>query len=76
LHAYKYSLFYEKQQRNSPRSKDGSTVRAIHPRLQGRGLAPNPDKRKLTALPAEWAAIVQRMPKAEDYEEISGDVPR
>jgi len=34
------------------------------------------EKRKLTVLPAEWTAMMQRMPKAEDYEEVSGDVPR
>ncbi len=28
-------------------------------------------RRKLTALPAEWQAIVERLPKGEDYEEVT-----
>ena len=29
------------------------------------------EKRKLTVLPSEWQAIVARLPKSEDYQEVS-----
>lgn len=31
----------------------------------------NLERRKLTALPAEWQTIVERLPKGDDYEEVT-----